>query len=97
MPEEGFVGDSVSYFATVGIASAQAMAPRSKRKGVHFTNTSANTISLSTRAPAVLNSGVTLLPGGVYYEPDHRYRVWDGAWFAIAGGITSNLAIKEDL
>jgi hypothetical protein len=84
--------------ATVGVASALALAARAGRGYLYLKNTHAsNAISLSfgdnTANPAVLNSGITLGPG----EP----RSWWGddcpedQVNAIAGGANTNLAIQE--
>lgn len=79
--------------ASVGVATASVVAANTNRKGLTLVNTSINRISLGLGVSAVLNSGITLFPGGVW--------VMDGATFttaainAIAGAAASNLAIQE--
>jgi len=81
-------------FVTVGAASGAAVAANSSRKGLILVNTSANTISLGMAgATAVLNSGPTLLPGGVYSMGEFDFST--GAVNAIASAASSNLAIQE--
>lgn len=79
--------------ASVGVASAQAVASNSNRKGLVLTNTSTNNISFGIGATAVLNSGITLIPGGVWSMDEYNFAT--GAINAIAGGASSNLAIQE--
>lgn len=79
--------------ASVGVASAQAVAANASRKGLVFVNTSGNRISFGLGATAVLDSGITLYPGGVW-EMDER--TFDTAAVnAIASAASSNLAIQE--
>lgn len=80
-------------FATVGISSAQAVAVNSSRKGLILTNTSANTISLGIGASAVLNSGPTLYPGGVWVMDEYTFST--AVINAIASAAASNLAIQS--
>lgn len=79
--------------ATVGVASAQAVAANSNRKGLILVNTSVNTISIGLGATAVLNSGITLYPGGVFQMDEYCFDL--GAVNAIASSASSNLAIQE--
>jgi hypothetical protein len=79
--------------ATVGTGSAQAVATNSNRKGLVLTNTSVNTISLGLGATAVLNSGITLLPGSVFVMDEYTFST--AAINAIASAAASNLAIQE--
>lgn len=80
--------------ASVGVASAAAVAANTSRKGLTLVNTSANTISLGFGAAAVLNSGITLLANGGTFVMD-KYTFTTAAVNAIAGGAASNLAIQE--
>lgn len=91
----GFIGISPASptAATVGVASAQALASNSNRKGLIVVNTSKNTISLGLGAAAVLNSGITLVPGGSW-EMD-AFTLTTGVINAIASAASSNLAIQE--
>lgn len=79
--------------ATVGTGSAQALASNASRTGLILTNTSNRTISCAFGATAVLNSGVTLYPGGVFTMDSMTFAT--GAVNCIAGGASSNLAIQE--
>lgn len=80
-------------FATVGVASAQALASNSSRKGLELVNTSANTISIAFGSTAVLNSGITLTPYSSFSMNEYCYNT--GAMNAIASGSSSNLSIQE--
>lgn len=79
---------------SVGITSASALAANTNRKGLVMTNTSINTISLNiVGGTAVLNSGITLYPGGHWYMDEFTFTT--SAIFAIASAAASNLAIQE--
>ena len=81
-------------FATVGVASAQAVAVNASRKGITLVNTSTNIISLGFGSnPAVLNSGLTLMPNGVWNSWEYDFNTL--AINAIASGSGSNLSIQE--
>lgn len=80
-------------FATVGVASAQAVAANGSRKGLLLVNTSNNRVSLGFGAAAVLDSGITLYPMGVFFMEEHDFDT--GAVNAIASAAGSNLAIQE--
>jgi hypothetical protein len=80
-------------FATVGVSSAQVLASNASRKGAVFVNTSNNTISCSVGQTAVLNSGVTLFPGGAWTM--HELSFATGAVNCIASAASSNLSIQE--
>jgi len=86
---------SAPTFATVGVASAQAVAAAATRKGLILVNTSGNTISLGFGATAVLNSGVTLLAGMAFSMDEYSFDL--AAVNAIASAASSNLAIQEYL
>ena len=79
--------------ATVGVSSAQALASNVNRKGLVLTNTSINKICIGIGATAVLNSGITLYPGGVWVMDEFNFTT--GAINAIASAGSSNLAIQE--
>ena len=90
-------GGSIPSFFSTGVGSEAFLRPNRRRKAILFVNTSANMIYLSKNRAAIIGSGIPLYPnGGFYGEPDNRGRVWLGAWFAIASGAASNLAITED-
>lgn len=85
---------SAPSFATVGTSSAQAVASNASRRGLVLINTSANTVSFGLGSnAAVLNSGITLVPNGVYDMSEFDYVT--GAVNAIASGASSNLTIQE--
>lgn len=79
--------------ATVGVTSAQVVATNSSRKGLILVNTSVNTISIGLGTTAVLNSGITLYPGGTFQMDEFCYTT--GAVNAIASAASSNLSIQE--
>jgi hypothetical protein len=79
--------------ATVGVASAQAVASNASRKGLALVNVSNNRISFGLAATAVLDSGITLYPGGVWEMDEHTFVT--GAINAIASAASSPLAIQE--
>lgn len=79
--------------ASVGVASAQVLASNASRKGLVLTNTSTSTISFGFGAPAVLGSGITLLPGNSFSMDEYSF--YTGAINAIALGAASNLAIQQ--
>lgn len=78
---------------SVGNTSASAVASNANRKGLVLTNTSTHTISLGIGAAAVVNSGITLLPGGVWVMDEFTFTT--GAINAIASVASSNLAAQE--
>jgi len=80
-------------FATVGVASAQAVAANASRKGLALVNTSDNRISLGFGSAAVLDRGITLYPGGSFEMDSFMFDL--GAVNAIASAAASNLAIQE--
>jgi len=85
---------SAPTFASVGVASAQAVAINANRKGLLLVNTSANYISIGLGSPAVLYSGITLNPlGGSFWMDDYSFTT--AAVNAIASGVASNLAVQE--
>lgn len=80
--------------ASVGITSASAVAANSNRKGLIIINLSINTVSLNiVGGAAVLNSGITLYPGGVWYMDEFSFTT--SAIFAIASVAASAIAIQE--
>ena len=79
--------------ATVGVASAEALATNANRRGLVLVNTSDNTISLGIGAAAVLNSGITLQPGAIWTMNEYTFST--GAINAIASAAGSNLSIQE--
>jgi hypothetical protein len=79
---------------SVGTSSGSVLASNVNRKGAIFTNTSANTISFGlSGSTAVLNSGITLVPYGVWVMDQFTFTT--GAITAIASVAASNLAVQE--
>lgn len=79
--------------ASVGVASAQAVAAAATRKGLVLVNTSSAVISLGFGSAAVLASGITLNPGDSFTMDEYTFHT--GAVNAIASIAASNLAIQE--
>lgn len=79
--------------ASVGVASAAALAANAARKGLVLVNRSNNTISIAFGAPAVLDSGISLDPGGSFTMTRETFTTAEVR--AIAGGAASALAIQE--
>lgn len=79
--------------ASIGVASASALVANANRTGLVLTNTSNATISLGLGVSAVLNSGITLYPGGVWSMDQFTFT--KAAINAIAGLAASNLSIQE--
>ena len=80
--------------ATVGVASAEALASNASRKGLIIVNTSANRVSFGIGATAVLDSGVTLTGQGTSWSMD-EYDFATGAINAIASAASSVISIQE--
>lgn len=79
--------------ASVGTSSGAAVSSNANRKGLVLINTSANTISIAFGTAAVLNSGITLAPFGVFYMDEYSFTT--AAVNAIASAVSSNLAVQE--
>ena len=81
--------------ATVGIASALALAANASRKGLHVRNTSTSgqRMSLSMNGAAVLDSGITLYPQDVFEMAEYDFD--QGAINAIASAAAARLSIQE--
>lgn len=90
-------GDSLTAASptaiSVGVASTSILAENLIRKGLRLVNTSNAIISLGIGAPAVLYSGITLYPGGVWNmdEFDFTTKAING----IASIAASNIAVQE--
>jgi hypothetical protein len=84
---------STPLAVSVGLASAQIIAPNSSRKGLKLTNTSNARISLGHGVTAVLDSGDTLYPGGSFAMDEYDFHL--NSIHAIASAALSNLAIQE--
>lgn len=79
--------------ASVGLTSAQVVAANANRSGLVLTNVSNNRISLGFGSTAVLNSGITLYPGGIFVMDSFMFDT--AAVNAIASIAASGLAIQE--
>lgn len=80
-------------FATVGITSAQVVAADTARTSLVLINLSSNNISFGIGASAaVVGSGITLTPNGVWESDEYSYVT--SAINAIATGASSNLSIQ---
>lgn len=81
-------------FATVGVTSALAVAADASRTSLVLTNLSSGNISFGIGASAaVLNSGITLTPNGVWESDEYSYVT--STINAIAANASSNLAIQQ--
>ena len=78
---------------SVGVASASLLAANASRKGCVITNTSVNNISLGFGAAAVLGSGITLPPWGVFQMDEYMFSV--AQIFAIASAAASSVAVQD--
>lgn len=78
---------------SVGVASAEAVAANASRKSLALTNVSNARISLGFGSPAVLDSGITLYPGGTFVMDEYLFDL--GAVNAIASAAASSLGVQE--
>lgn len=78
---------------SIGLSSTSVLSANSSRKGATIMNTSTATISFGLGAPAVLNSGITLVPGGCWTMD--QYTFTQGSINAIASVAASNLSVQE--
>lgn len=85
--------DSSPTVSIVAATSGQALASNVNRKGLVLTNVSINKISLGLGSAAVLNSGITLYPGGTWEMSEYTFTT--AAINAIASVASSNLGIQE--
>lgn len=84
---------SAPVAVAVATSSAEAVAANASRKGLVLVNTSAGNISLALATPAVLNSGITLNPGGVWEMDEYTYSTAQVR--AIASLSPANLGVQE--
>jgi hypothetical protein len=80
-------------FATIGVASGAAVAANANRTGLALVNTSSARISLGFGSAAVLDSGITLYPGGTFVMDEFLFD--KGTVNAIAASAASNLSFQE--
>lgn len=78
---------------SVGVATGALVAANASRKGLIVMNLSSSTVSLGIGASAVLNSGITLYPGGTWTMDEFSFNV--SAVNAIAGAAASSVAFQE--
>ena len=81
-------------FATVGVASAIALAANVSRVDADFVNDSDNVIYLARGNAAVIGSGIRLNPNGGSYHMG-LFNLFLGDIYAIATGAGSNMTISE--
>lgn len=78
---------------SVGVTSGACLASNSIRKGAIFTNVSINRISMAIGTAAVLNSGITLYPGGTWVMDEYNFTT--GAINCIASVAASGIGVQE--
>lgn len=78
---------------SVGVASTAFLAANASRKGMCAVNVSSSTISFGMGTAAVLNSGITLYPGGTWCMDEYTYS--QQAINAIASAAASTVAAQE--
>ncbi len=83
-------------FATVGVASAEALAENQRRVNAIFVNDSDETIYLARGNAAVVGSGIRLNANGGWFEIDEN-NMFKGAVNAIATGADANLTVSEGI
>lgn len=79
--------------ATVGVATGVVIATNANRKGLTIVNVSANKVSFGLGVSAVLNSGITLYPGGVWVMDEFTFTI--AAVNGIASAASSVVSIQE--
>lgn len=80
-------------FATVTGTSAQVIASDTTRKSLVLINLSSDNISFGVNTPAVVGSGITITPNGVWESDEYSYVT--GQIQAISSGTSSQLAIQS--
>lgn len=78
---------------SVGVATTALVATNANRKGLIIMNLSTATVSLGIGVSAVLNSGITLYPGGIWTMDEYSFNT--AAINAIAGTAASSVAYQE--
>jgi hypothetical protein len=78
---------------SVGVTTTSVVAANSARRGLYLSNTSTNRISIAFGHPAVLDSGITIYPQGLFWMDAFSFST--AQVNAIAAGAASNLAIQE--
>jgi len=88
------IPSATDLFATVGVASAIALAANDDRVDADFVNDSDNIIYLARGNAAVVSSGIRLNPNGGSYHIG-LFNLFLGDVYAIATGAGSNLSYSE--
>lgn len=78
---------------SVGVASGAVVAVNASRNGLIIMNLSANTVSLGLTGAAVLNTGITLYPGGIWTMDQYSFTT--AAITGIASGASSTVSVQE--
>lgn len=78
---------------SVGVASTAIVSGNAVRRGLILVNVSNATISLGIGVAAVLNSGITLYPGGSFSMDEFSFST--SAINGIAGAAASSIAVQE--
>lgn len=78
---------------SVGVASTSVLGANTARTGMTLVNVSAARISLAFGTTAILDSGVTLYPGGTFSMDEYDFST--GTVTAIASVAASPLAVQE--
>lgn len=81
------------FTVSVGVTSAAFLASNASRKGFCTVNTSSAIVSYGIGAAAVLNSGITLYPGGTWCMDEYTFST--AAINAIAGAAASATSGQE--
>lgn len=79
--------------ASIGTTSSTPVAFNASRKGLTIVNVSINKVSFGLGVAAVLNSGITLYPGGTWVMDDYTFTT--ASINAIAGAAASSISIQE--
>ncbi|MBA7665531.1 hypothetical protein ES703_73605 [subsurface metagenome] len=92
------LGGSRPGFHPCGLVSTQLIGHNGRRKKLIICNDAANTCYLTKGdGPAVVNTGIILLPGGVWIlEPDLQGYIWQGEIHCISLVAAQNLTWQED-
>ncbi len=88
------MGNATTPIATkVGTSSIQILSANPKRSGLAVVNLSLNIISLTFGHPAILNGGISLLPGDAFNMDQFLFTTQ--AMNAIASAPNSALSVQE--
>ena len=93
MPKKVPLTPSGPIAVSVGVASTPILAANPLRKSARVVNTSGARVSLAFGVPAVLDSGMTLYPGGSFNMDEHDFNL--AAINGIASAAASNVGAQE--